>query len=307
MEPKVNYAVVGLFVVLFGSALIGASLWLATGSLRHSYRPYYIFVNESVSGLNADAPVKYRGVAVGRVTRMELAPGNPQQVRLTVDIREGTPIKEDTVASLRLQGLTGIAYVELSGGTAKAPTLRAKPGQRYPVIRSEPSFLARLEPNFSELLTNVTRLSGELATLLNGQNRAAISATLHHLDTLTGDLSRQTEAMNRTLAGASATLANTARATAGLDRTLRRIDASAAALQQMARSIAHTTGHLDRTLQASGPGVRRFATTTLPQVQGLVLDLRRLVNSLNETSNELRDDPRLLLLGRPPRAPGPGE
>jgi phospholipid/cholesterol/gamma-HCH transport system substrate-binding protein len=307
MEPKVNYALVGLFVVLFGSALIGAGLWLATGSLRQSYDTYYIFINESVSGLNTDAPVKYRGVAVGRVARIELAPGNPGQVRLTAEIRRGTPIKENTVATLRLQGLTGIAYVELSGGTAGAAPLKIGPGQRYPVIRSKPSFLARLDSDFPELLTNVTQLSKQLTLLLNGRNRAAISGTLQHMEAITGDLARQTDTVNRVLAGASTTLRNTARATAGLDRTLRRIGDSAAALQRMADRIALTTDALTHTLKASSPGVERFSGTTLPQVQGLVTDLHRLVDNLTRISGELRDDPRILLFGRRPRAPGPGE
>ncbi len=307
MEPKVNYALVGLFVVLFGGALIGGSLWLATGSLRQSYDTYYIYVHESVAGLNPDASVKYRGVAVGRVSRIELAPGNPQEVRLTVEILHGTPVKDDTVATLRQQGLTGIAYVELSGGTAQAPLLKARPGQPYPVIPSEPSFLARLDANVPELMANVTRLSRDLAELLNGRNRAAVAATLRHLETVTGDLARQTDTVNRALAGASATLRNTARATAGLDRTLARIGASAAALQRMAERIARTTDDLDRTLHATGPGVTRFAATTLPQVQGLVIDLRRLVDGLDRTSRELRANPSLLLFGRRPAKPGPGE
>jgi len=307
MEPKVNYALVGLFVVLFGSALIGAGLWLATGSLRQTYDTYYIFINESVSGLNTDAPVKYRGVAVGRVARIELAPGNPGQVRLTVEIRHGTPIKENTVATLRLQGLTGIAYVELSGGTAGAAPLKIGPGQRYPVIRSKPSFLARLDSNFPELLTNVARLSEELTLLLNGRNRAAISGTLQHMETITGDLARQTDTVNRVLAGASTTLRNTARATAGLDRTLQRIGDSAAALQRMADRIALTTDALTHTLKASSLGVERFSNTALPQVQGLITDLRRLVDNLGRISGELRNDPRILLFGRRPRATGPGE
>ncbi len=307
MEPKVNYALVGLFVVLFGSALIGAGLWLATGSLRQTYDTYYIFINESVSGLNADAPVKYRGVVVGRVARIELAPGNPGQVRLTAEIRHGTPIKENTVATLGVQGLTGIAYVELSGGTAGAAPLKIGPGQHYPVIRSKPSFLARLDSNFPELLTNVARLSKELMLLLNGRNRAAISGTLQHMETITSDLAHQTDTVNRVLAGASTTLRNTARATAGLDRTLQRIGDSAAALQRMADRIALTTDALTRTLKASSPGVERFSGTTLPQVQGLVTDLHRLVDNLTRISGELRDDPRILLFGRRPRAPGPGE
>ncbi|MHB1240999.1 MAG: MlaD family protein [Gammaproteobacteria bacterium] len=307
MEPKVNYALVGLFVVLLGGALIGGSLWLATGSLRQTYDPYYIFINESVSGLNNDAPVKYRGVAVGRVRQIELAPGNPEQVRLTVEIRHGTPVKENTVASLRLQGLTGIAYVELSGGTRDAPPLTATAGHRIPVIRSEPSFLARLDSNFSELLNNVTSMSRELADLLNGPNRKAIGQTLQHVETVTANLARQTDTLDRALGNAASTLQHTATATAGLDKTFRSIGQSAASLQRMSDTLAHTADGLSKTLQTTSPGLEQFTDTTLPEVQGLVVDLRRLVANLQQTSDALRRDPRSLLFGRQPAPLGPGE
>jgi phospholipid/cholesterol/gamma-HCH transport system substrate-binding protein len=141
MEPKVNYTLVGLFVVLFTAALVGVVLWLGNGEYRTSYDRYYAYMQESVSGLSVNSPVKYRGVEVGRVKEIVLNPDNPEEVRLTMDIARGTPVKADTLAVLDTQGLTGLAIVNLTGGSRESPPLEAKPDQIYPVIKSGPSLL----------------------------------------------------------------------------------------------------------------------------------------------------------------------
>jgi len=122
METKVNTALVGAFVLALGAALVAGVLWLAAGGgFQEKPTLYLALVGESVSGLNVNAPVKYRGVDVGRVRAIRLDPENPEQVRLLFAIDRGTPIKEDTEAVLKTQGLTGIAYVELDGGTLALP------------------------------------------------------------------------------------------------------------------------------------------------------------------------------------------
>jgi len=99
----------------------------------------YALVEESVAGLNVNAPVKYRGVDVGKVREIRLDPGIPGQVRLLFAIERGTAIKEDTAAMLKSQGLTGIAYVELDGGSLASPRVRAIAPEKYPVIRTKRS------------------------------------------------------------------------------------------------------------------------------------------------------------------------
>ena len=125
METKVNYMLVGGFVLVLGAALIAGLLWLASGGgFQKKYDLYLALVEESVAGLNLNAPVKYRGVDVGKVRDIRLDPHKPEQVRLLFAIERGTPIKQDTQAMLKTQGLTGIAYVELDGGSLASPPLR---------------------------------------------------------------------------------------------------------------------------------------------------------------------------------------
>ena len=112
MDDKVNYTLVGAFVLALGAALVAGVLWLAAGTgKREAMDPYAAIITESVAGLNLNAPVKYLGVDVGKVSLIRLDPQNSRQVLLQFRIEPGTPIKSDSEVVLKTQGLTGIAYV----------------------------------------------------------------------------------------------------------------------------------------------------------------------------------------------------
>ena len=141
-----NPALVGAFVLVLGALLVAGLLWLASGgAIQKKYDTYLAIEDESVAGLNLNAPVKYNGVDVGKVHRIDLDHADPQRVILSFDIERGTPVKEDTIAILKTQGITGITYVELSGGAMGSPLLHAVAPNKYPVIQTRPSLSARLE------------------------------------------------------------------------------------------------------------------------------------------------------------------
>ena len=113
MEPKVNYLLAGSFVVVLGLVALGLVVWLGKADYRGVYDRYDTYMRQSVSGLSVNSAVKYRGVDVGRVKEIALNPENTEEVRLSLDILQGTPIKTDTVATLETQGLTGLATLNL--------------------------------------------------------------------------------------------------------------------------------------------------------------------------------------------------
>lgn len=126
MEDKVNYSLVGAFVLLLGAALVAGVLWLAAGlGGQQEMEPYQAFIKESVAGLDLDAPVKYLGVDVGKVSQIAIDPQNPQQVRLRFMIQRGTPIRRDSVAVLKTQGLTQYCYFSVPSSTI-APSQRGR-------------------------------------------------------------------------------------------------------------------------------------------------------------------------------------
>ncbi len=197
MEAKVNYVVVGVFVLVLGAALIAGVLWLSSGSAyRKTYDTYQVYMRESVSGLSLDAPVRYRGVEVGRVRKIALAPQDVEQVLLTLDIERGTPVKQDTIAVLRVQGLTGIANIELTGGHRDSPPLTAQPGEAYPVIRTGPSLMVRLDTAVTTLLTNLNRTSENLNAVMDDENRRALKQVLADVETLTRTIAARSAAID---------------------------------------------------------------------------------------------------------------
>lgn len=305
MESKVNFAVVGAFVLILGALLIGGVMWLSSGkSYGKAYDTYLVYMSESVSGLSLDAPVRYRGVQVGGVRRIELAPGNAEQVQLTLDIEHGTPVKQDTVAVLREQGLTGIAHVELSGGSRDSPALEAGPGEKHPVIRAGPSLMLRLDTAVTALLTNLNRSSESVNALLDEENRAALGRTLVNLERLSSTLANRTGTIDAGLNHASRAMENTARLTAlastELPQLLQRIQRSADAFDRMANETARAGSSTANTIES----VRAEA---LPEARQAITELRELTASLRRFSEALERNPGMLLQGRPAVPPGPGE
>jgi len=308
VEAKVNYAVVGAFVLILGAALIGGVLWLSSGGVyRKAFDTYQAYMRESVSGLSLDAPVRYRGVEIGRVRKIALAPEDIELVQLTLDIERGTPIKEDTMAVLRVQGLTGIAYVELSGGHRDSPPLRAQPSEAYPVIRSEPSLMVRLDATLTTLLANLNRTSESLNAVMDDANRRAFQRALADLQALTRAIAGRSATIDAGLVNASRALENAARITAEMPPLVARVQRSAEAFERMSNELAGAGASVTRTVEAARGDVRQFAAATLPEAQQLVVEMRELTSSLRRVAGELEQNPSVLLFGKPAQKRGPGE
>ncbi len=303
-----NYAAVGAFVLVLGAALIAGVLWLASGgNWQKHYELYQAALDESVAGLNLNAPVKYNGVDVGKVQDIALDSANPQRVNLLFAIEQGTPIREDTVAVLKTQGLTGIAYVELSGGTAGSPPLQASVGNRYPQIRTKPSLSARLENVLTSVLGKLDSTSDGINALLSAENQAAFKNALADLAVVAHTVAARKDQIDQGLTQAAKTFENTAKVTAQLAPVLVRIGRSADAIEKMGVEVARTSVSAGRAVDAMGADVKRFSVDTLPEMERLMGELSALTTSLRRLSDQTERDPRGLIFGRQPVPAGPGE
>jgi len=194
MNNKVNYKFIGLSV-LFGFFLMMTFIyWLVKPSANDETQSYLIYFDESVSGLNMNAPVKYRGISVGKVVDLRINPANTEQVQATVKLLKTTPIKETTVAKLTAQGITGLTYINLSLGSNDAPRLVAKDGESYPVIKTVPSLFKNVEKSLGELSTQLSDTLYKTNNLLAEKNQKKIARILtktanvaEHIDELLSD------------------------------------------------------------------------------------------------------------------------
>jgi phospholipid/cholesterol/gamma-HCH transport system substrate-binding protein len=280
METKVNFTIVGAFVLLLGAVLVAGVLWLASGGAwQKKYDLYGAVEDESVAGLNLNAPVKYNGVEVGKVREIGLDYANPQRVNLLFAIERGTPVKEDTIAILRTQGLTGITYVELSGGAVASPPLRTVAPNKHPMIQTKPSLSARLENVLTSVLGKLDTTSNNVNAILSSDNQAAFKNILN----------------------------NTAVASAKLEPMLDSIGRGADAVQKMGTDLSKAGVSTAKAFDGVGADVKRISTETLPALEQLLAELTTLSTSLRRLSEQTTRDPSGLIFGRTPVPQGPGE
>ncbi len=303
-----NYALVGAFVLLLGAVLIAGALWLASGgAFQKKYDLYLAIEEESVAGLNLNAPVKFNGVDVGKVRDIRIDPDNPERVILLFAIERGTPIKDDTVAILKTQGLTGIAYVELSGGTRDAAPLSAKPGSDYPVIQTRPSLSARLENVLTSVLAKLDSTSKNINAILSEENQASFKNALADIATVAHTIAARKETLDAGMVNAARTFENSAGASARLGPVIDRVGRAADAIEKMGNEVATTSAGAGKTVSAVGNDVKRFTSETLPELERLLGELSVLSTSLRRLTEQTERNPSGLLFGRQPVPEGPGE
>src|SRR6201994_1710689 len=170
METKANYVAVGAFVLACVIGLVVTVLWLAGAQYSQEYAYYQSYFKGPVTGLGKGTVTRYNGIDVGRVTDLKFNPNDPQSVIVTLQVQPNLNIREDSVASIDSQGLTGGVFVEISGGTATAPLLVAHEGQRYPVIRTKAGAFAQLEQSAPEVVAKLNVAASRLNDLLNENN-----------------------------------------------------------------------------------------------------------------------------------------
>jgi len=314
MISKSSYAVTGVFVLVLGVTFIWGVLWISSGGRPLDFDRYLIYMTDSVSGLNVDAPVKFRGVDVGKVEQITIDMDNLERIRLLIQVRHGTPVTVDTVANLDYQILTGIASVNLSGGNTDSARLTKPENEDYPVITARPSIFSSLDVTLSDLLNNLMQTSSSINALLNEQNRANVSRSLENIAGITEKFADQSKQLDVIIENLAVTLENTRTASVGFPTLIDQFSESAVAITRMADQIsaigmnlASASDGIDQAVARSGGDVAEFTGSTLPEIAAMVSELRLVSENLRRMSEALAEDPSMLLYGAPEPKPGPGE
>jgi phospholipid/cholesterol/gamma-HCH transport system substrate-binding protein len=287
METKANYVAVGAFVLICVIGLVVTLLWLAGAQYSQEYDYYQTSFKGSVSGLGKGTVTRYNGIEVGRVTDLTFDPHDPQSVIVTLQVQPHLNIREDSVASIASQGLTGGSYVEISGGTRDSPLLTAREGQRYPVIRSKQSTLAQLEQSAPEVVAKLNVAASRINDLLKDENRKALADTLANLDTVTTMLAARS---------------------GEIDASIRHANDAVANLEQASRDFQPTIAHINSTIDTANTTLAKYGKVAddadafvngegLGQLSDLIGDMRRTVANLNQLSAQLNKQPTVLLFG----------
>lgn len=305
METRVAYAAVGAFVIALTAALLGLGLWLGADIETKRYTPYIFLTSESASGINPGTVVRYRGVEVGRVRQVHL--DNPEQVRILLDIEEGTPIKIDTRASIATQGVTGLAFIELTGGTMSAPDLRPGPDGTPPIIPPAPSLLRRLDVAVSRNLENLDRIAVQLQDLLNDENRAAFASLIRNLAALSDTLVEERGRMREVLTNSERLTRAGAETLERLPDTLQRLNLTLEDVRSAAASFRETSRGVSEASRATVQEVGALRRDLEPGLEALLRQVESTTAAIQDLARQLKRDPAQLVRGTAPREPGPGE
>lgn len=292
MESKINYTIVGLFVVLLAAGLLGFAYWLARDGGQENYTEYHVYMQESVAGLSADAAVKYLGVDVGAVKQMLLDPDNPERVKLALRIKQETPVTTDTRATIRFYGVTGLGYIELQGGSRKAPRVTADKG-KIAVIPAMASTMTRLDEGLSELAGKSVMMLERINLLLSDENLQVFSELLQESKKLVMQLRQQTAELYVLIERGMLMEDKVIAAFAN-------VETSANSVERMADELRHTYASLGRNMQKELRGSFASLRQLLENLDILSRDMQRSVREFNVA-------PADLLFKRSTPKPGPGE
>lgn len=308
METRASYLIVGLFVIAGMAGLVFAAMWITGTRTDEAVVLYDIYFEGAVAGLKPGNVVQYRGIPVGGVIDMRIDPDDVERVLVTVEVVAGTPIREDTEATLALQGITGLSYIQLTGGTQEAAALTAGPGQPRPIIRSRPSELAAIFEAAPELLNRAIGVVAQLEKLLGPENQQRIGNILKNTENITGTFSGSSDDIAKMLSEGAQVMEELRKVTGRANTMLASIEGDVGAVasdtravlgsvKQAVASLAVAADEFADLLTENSDSLTSFSQTGLYEFSQLMAEARVLVAALNRLVEDVERDPARFLFG----------
>ena len=299
METKANYVLIGAFTLVISIFGLLFALWAANWSSEREWDTYRIVFNEAVTGLFEGGSVRYNGITVGTIEHLRLAPNDPRKVLAQVRIASGTPIKTDTHAKISQDGLTGPAFIQLSGGSPNAPLLASNDRDEVPTIATEPSALQNIADTANRLVTRMDEVLSE-------QNVKRISDSLENIEQLTGAVAAQREDLGQLIVNAreaseqlKLTMQTTNGAVERLDRdVIRNLPALVEKLDRTLAELESVSTNANAMINENRAPLASFTQNGLQQVGPALSELRGLVRDLRRVASRLDNNPAGYVLGR---------
>ena len=316
MENKSHAMAAGSFVLVLALLLAGLTLWLMRD--KHEYELYELTTNDAISGLQEQATVRYKGVAVGKVTNISFDQSQPGNVLIQIAVDSTAPISTTgTFGMLGYQGVTGIAHIQLDD--TKELTAALPPGESgLPRLPMKSSPLSVLADQGMTILSKVDEATKRINALLGDDNQVRFSSLLANLSDAAGNVSEVTKSMNTALREqinpAVKELPGMAqdarRAMQAMERAGNEAGALAADMRQMAQAVQGPNGALQQLTQGTQSIARaaeRFDRATLPVISQAASDVSSAARQLGSAVTGIGDNPQALLYGAGGVMPGPGE
>jgi phospholipid/cholesterol/gamma-HCH transport system substrate-binding protein len=299
MDRDANYVAVGAFVLLVIAMALSFVLWYTNQKDKHIYLRYEIYFPGTVSGLTPGSSVRYLGVDVGKVARILIDPQQHNRVLVIADIEATAPIDGRTRASLSLQGITGLLFIDLKqdgNSTAVGPLAD---GLHYPVIRSAPSDFDVLLSNLPQLTTHLVELVDRVNQVFSDENVRSFKVTLDNARLASERLPGTLREVQELVTDARGTFQEVKGAAADL----RAIEAQAAPdlesaianMRHVSDKLAKTSDLLERFVTDNEPVVTRFTHQSLPEFEQLLRESRQAARDFRDLSRSLKQNPSQLI------------
>lgn len=306
MENRSHALMAGLFTVVFVLACALALWWFSgTRELTHTY---ILETRGSVTGLNLEAQVRYRGIRAGKVQRISPDPGDPGRLLVEISLGRQYRLTDKTVATLNYQGITGLAYVMLEEGKAGTGQLLDTDAAAPPRIAIQPGLFDTLGSKAGDIAAQVAELTVRLNRLLDERNTSNISRALDNLAAASEGLKDMPKLMGALRSALSDANLNRLQA---LLTHLEKTAGEAAPLTAEARTLVATMTTLayrfERLAVTAGGVGERLNAETLPRVETMMTEVSAATRRLDRLLDTLNDTPQAVLFGTQPARPGPGE
>jgi phospholipid/cholesterol/gamma-HCH transport system substrate-binding protein len=272
METNVNYTLVGAFVILLLTAIVMGVIWLSSGLSSHTYTIYQINMKESVTGLTIDSAVEFNGVSVGTVKSITLMPNDPQTVVVLLNVDTTTPVTQGTTASITSKGLTGVGYVSLIDKGQNKNPLVVSEGQSYPIIKTIPSLFNRFDTALVRLNENISKVTEAITKLLDQDNLSSVRESLANIRDFTQTMV-----------------------------------AHEVEISTILHNTATVSAQLPILLKTSASAMQAINQETVPVLNQAMTNLQEVTQNMVSLTQELKQNPAVLIRGKAPQTLGPGE
>jgi len=266
METKANYLMIGGFVLGVLALAFIFVFWMS--NFGGGGKRYYIVFESSVAGLTTGSSVGFNGIRVGEVQSFALDPQDARKVQVLVSLRDDTPVRENSRASIQSMGLTGGSGIQITPGTPDSPFLVATADNPTPVISSDAGAGQGVFEAGSAALNNANVFISKLNTLLD-QNEKSINTTMNNVEQFTSMLAEKKEDIGQAISD----------------------------VKEGAQSFKSLSDKLEVSLGENVDGLTRQARESLQEFGNFMREGRRTAVTLNRILEKLEADPKGFLLG----------
>ena len=308
MENKAHAIAAGTFVLVVASLLIALAVWLTRDTGERAI--YDLSTREAVTGLQAQAAVRYRGIDVGKVIFIGFDSKVPGNVLVRISVDKTTPITRSTFGTLGFQGVTGLSFIELDDtGTDMVALVQDEANP--PRIPLKPGLLAKLTAQGEKIMAQVDQVTARINTLLNDENQKALVGAVTRIGDAAGSVDKLAVRIDSTVATKLDPMITTADKTMkSLQTASDEIGKTAADFDKTAARLNAKDGPIDRLAEGADTlshSAETFGEATLPRINRVAEETARTMRRLSRTVNGINDNPQSLIFGNGKAEPGPGE